>query len=145
MKVDNSIIKLVHKGMLLEKDGKIKEAQDVFMQAWECASSEHEKCIAAHFVSRNQINPEESLKWNLEALANAEKVSDEEIKSYYPSLYLCVGISYEDLKNYPEAKKYYDLAFERIIDLPKNKENEAYNKMVVDNIKDRKSKILKNI
>lgn len=141
MDKNNPIIKLVQSGKVLEKDGKTKEAHDVFMQAWESASDDQEKCIAAHFVARNQNSSEEALKWNLEALAKADRFLNKEIKSYYPSLYLCVGISYENLKNYIDAKKYYELAFERISDLSKDKENETYNKEIIDNIVDRKNKI----
>ena len=141
MDKNNQIIKLVQEGMKVEKEGKIDLTQKIFMKAWNAASNDHEKCIAAHFVARNQDNPEETLRWNLEALVRAEKASSEEIKSYYPSLYLCIGISYENLKNYTDAKKYYELAFDKIPDLSKDKENESYNKGVIDNIINRKNNL----
>lgn len=126
----------------MEQEGKVNLAQKIFIEAWNVASNNHEKCIAAHFVARNQDNPEETLRWNMEALNKADKVQKEEMKAYYPSLYLCIGISYESLKNYTEAKKYYDLAFENIPDLSQDKDNEIYNKGIVNNIIDRRNKIL---
>jgi len=63
------------------------------------------------------------------------------VKSYYPSLYLNMGTSYESLGNYTEAKKYYDLAFEKIPDLPTDKDNESYSKGVRESILERRNRL----
>ena len=106
MDKNNAIIKLFHKGMQEECVGSISSAQELFVQAWDEASNDWEKCIAAHFVARNLSKPEDKLKWNLESLSRADKVHNDEIKTYYPSLYLNIGLSYEILVNYAEARKY---------------------------------------
>lgn len=141
MDKNNSIIKLVHEGMKMEREGKIDQAQNLFMQAWDSSSNDHEKCIAAHFVARHQDNFENTLKWNTECLNRADKVPKHKVKSYFPSLYLNMGISYEDLGNYSKAKKYYDLAFKRLPDLPTDKDNEQYSKGVRDTIFERRNRL----
>lgn len=126
----------------MERGNKIDQAQNLFMQAWNSSSNNHEKCIAAHFVARHQNNFEDTLKWNTTSLNRANKVAKvakNEVKSYYPSLYLNIGISYENLGNYLVAKKYYDLAFKRLSDLPNDKDNEQYSKGVRDTIFERRS------
>ena len=52
----------------------------------------------------------ESFRWNQEALNRAERVKDDSVKSFYPSLYLNMGHSYELLGHLTEAQRYYDLA-----------------------------------
>ena len=71
----------------------------------------------------------------------ANRIDYIKVKSYYPSLYLNVGISYEESGNYPEAKKYYDLACEKILDLPTDKENEKYSAGVKKAIFERREKL----
>ena len=144
MDENNSIIKLVNEGMKMEMQNKIDLAQNLFIQAWDESSNDWEKCIAAHFVSRHQNNHEDTLKWNMESLNRANKVLEDKIKNYYPSLYLSVGISYENLGNYIEAKKYYNLAFEKIPDLSTDKNNEEYNKGIRESILERKNNLSKN-
>ncbi|MGF2076150.1 hypothetical protein, partial [Enterococcus casseliflavus] len=45
-------------------------------------------------------------------------VGDERVRSFYPSLYLNMGHAYELLGNQTEAKRYYDLAAEKVDELP---------------------------
>ncbi|MHB1163521.1 MAG: rRNA adenine methyltransferase [Minisyncoccota bacterium] len=145
MDKDNEIIEFVHVGMLREHEGDALGAQESFMQAWSEASNDWEKCIAAHFVARNQANPEDGLKWNLEALDRANKAHDDRIRSYYPSLYLNIGLSYETLSDYLEAKKYYDLAFERIPDLPSDEDSAGYSEGVKKNINESIDKLKEKV
>ena len=62
----------------------------------------------AHLQERAQ----DQLLWNQEALARAEKVGDDRVRTFYPSLYLNLGRSHELLGNLVEAQKFYDLAAE---------------------------------
>ena len=139
MDKNNPIIRLVNKGTELEKEKRVDDAQKLFVQAWNEATNDWEKCIAAHFVARHQTSPEESLKWNMESLTQANNVHEPIIRGYYPSLYLAVGTSYEKIGNVIEAKRYYQLAFERISDLPTDPENEHYSKGVRETILERKT------
>ena len=142
MDKNNPVIALVALGMEIERKKNVKRAQELFMQAWHQSSTEQEKCIAAHFVARHQNTPEEALKWNLESLQRADKVHNEEIKGYYPSLYLNIGASYETLGDKAEAGKYYNLAFERIPDLPRDEENVEYSRGTEKVIVEKRAQIL---
>jgi len=51
-------------------------------------------------------------------LARAEAVGDERVRDFYPSLLLNLGHSHEILGDEAEARKYYDLAVERVDALP---------------------------
>ncbi len=145
---NNHIIKLIHEGVKMKQEGKIDQAQNLFMQAWNNSLDDHEKCIAAHFIALiawHQNNFEDNLKWNVESLNRANKVPEDKVKSYYPSLYLNIGISYEGLGNYPEAEKYYKLALKRLPDLPTGKANKQYSKGVRDTIFERKNRLYQKI
>jgi hypothetical protein len=58
------------------------------------------------------------LRWNHEALNRAGAVSDDRVRNFYPSLYLNIGFSYEMLEDLDAARRYYELAEERLADLP---------------------------
>jgi hypothetical protein len=118
---DNKVVKLCAEGMQAEAEGKIKEAHCMFQQAWDIADNDFEAFTAAHYLARNQKDPTDVLKWNLEALNRANKLKDEEFKGHYPSLYLNVGKSYETLNNNSEANRYYQLAADNSAFLPPGK------------------------
>lgn len=110
MDLNNPVVKLCIAGSQAEFAGKPEQASALYSQAWQAAPDDFEACIAAHYLARFQKNPEELLRWNQEALSHAERVNDERVKDFYPSLYLNMGRSYELLGNSVEAKRYYDLA-----------------------------------
>lgn len=112
MDLDNPVIKLCAAGSLAEFEGRIEGACNLYKKAWQAANDNYEKCIAAHYVARYQEDPQETLKWNLEALHYAEQMDDEEIKEFFPSLYLNLGHSYEKLGDQVRANRFYDLAAE---------------------------------
>ena len=80
------------------------------MQAWVERTNDLESCVAAHYVARQQKTIAGSLEWNLKALFFADKIKDELIKAYYPSLYINIADGYEKIGKKKEANKYYDLA-----------------------------------
>jgi tetratricopeptide (TPR) repeat protein len=112
MDLDSPVVSLCVQGTQAEFKGKMEEARGLYWQAWEAARDDYEACIAAHYVAHMQENAEEVLRWNQEALDRAERTADERVKSFYPSLYLNMGQSFERLGNQDEAQKYYDLAAE---------------------------------
>lgn len=115
---DNNIVKLCAQGMAKEGEGKPKEALQLFMQAWNEATSDFEKFTAAHYVARHQKTIAGKLQWDEVALSIALRINDESVKSTYPSLYLNIAKCYEDLKNPDEAKKNYQLALAFTSSLP---------------------------
>lgn len=112
MDVNNPVIKLCIAGTQAEFAGRIEDARALYRQAWDAAQDDFEACVAAHYVARHQANLQETLRWNLEALARAEAVGDARVAPFYPSLYLNLGRSYELLGEEEEARRYYDLAAE---------------------------------
>ena len=110
MDLNNPVIQLCLAGTQAEFEGRLDAARAAYRQAWELAQDDYDACVAAHYVARLQPDPAAALYWNQVALARAEAVADERARSFYPSLYLNLGQSYEALGNETEAQKYYALA-----------------------------------
>lgn len=128
---DNNVIKRCAQGMNLEGKGKLKDANRLFLQAWKEATNDFEKFTAAHYVARYQKSVEDKLKWDETALQLAFKINDDTIKETYPSLYLNIAKCYEDLNDFVNAKKNYQLALSFTNKLPDN----GYGNMIIDGIK----------
>lgn len=96
--------------MNLEDEGKPEEAHKVFLQAWNEATNEFEKFIAAHYVARRQDNVADKLKWLATALQFALKINDHAVESAFPSLYLNIAKCYEELGDPDNTKKNRALA-----------------------------------
>jgi tetratricopeptide (TPR) repeat protein len=112
MDLNNPVIRLCVEGTQAEFQGNLDQARACYQKAWEAAQDDYEACIAAHYVARFRDNPKERLHWNQLALEKANRVADQRVQPFYPSLYLNIGQSYELLGNRVEAQKYYDLASE---------------------------------
>lgn len=112
MEVDpkNPVIQLCIAGTEAEFRGELDKARDLYQQAWESAQDDHEACIAAHYVARFQDDPVERLRWNEIALIRANAASYEQVREFYPSLFLNIGHSYELLGDKEEAQRYYTRA-----------------------------------
>lgn len=108
--VNNNVVKLCARGMNLEGEGKKEEALKIFQQAWDEASTDVEKFTAAHYVARHQNSVSDKLHWDETALHFALKINDEQVKGAYPSLYLNIGKCHEDLNDFINAHKNYELA-----------------------------------
>lgn len=107
---NNKIIQRCLHGMNLEDEGKPEEAHKVFLQAWNEATNEFEKFIAAHYVARRQDNVADKLKWLATALQFALKINDHAVESAFPSLYLNIAKCYEELGDPDNTKKNRALA-----------------------------------
>ena len=110
MDTSNHIIQLCLEGSRAELEHRLDDARLLYQQAWDAHTDDYEACIGAHYLARFQDSAEASLRWNQIALERAEKVKDERVKEFYPSLYLCLGRSHEVLGNLLEAQRYYHLA-----------------------------------
>src|SRR3954466_2120862 len=82
---ENKVLQLCAEGMGFEIMGKSEEAQKLFQKAWDIAATNFEAYTAAHYLARNQLDPKDNLKWNLEALNRASMVYEQEVQSHYPS------------------------------------------------------------
>jgi rifampin ADP-ribosylating transferase len=106
----NNIVKLCLLGMNMEETGKPEEAGKLFLQAWNEATNDFERFLAAHYIAHSEKNVSDKLSWLKKMLENGLKVNDDTVKSAFPSLYLNIAKCYEELAEHEEAKKYFDLA-----------------------------------
>ena len=106
----NNIVKLCLQGMALEENAKPEEAGTTFLQAWNEATNDFEKFIAAYYVARHQQNVTGKLQWLETALQLALKINDDSVKAAFTSLYESIAKCYEDLNDPGNAKKNYALA-----------------------------------
>jgi tetratricopeptide (TPR) repeat protein len=112
MDTENSVVQLCLEGSRAEFEKRLDDARALYRQAWESATNDYEACIAAHYVARFQATPKDTLRWNLKALDCARAVGDNRVASFYPSLYVNLGRSYELLGDQAQAQHYYTLAAE---------------------------------
>ncbi len=110
MNVNDPIIKLCIDGSAAEFKRDINLSKRLYKQAWDKAETPYQKCIAAHYMSRNLRDPEEELAWNIKALNYAKSAAKKEVDNFLGSLYVNLGSSYEKLHNTKNANKYYKLA-----------------------------------
>jgi rifampin ADP-ribosylating transferase len=107
---NNNVIKLCIQGMDMEDKAKPEEASKLFLQAWNEATNDFEKFTAAFYVARHQKNIADKLKWLEIALEFGLKINNDTVKSAFPALYLNIAKCFEDLGDFDNAKKNYELA-----------------------------------
>ena len=135
---NNKVVQLCAKGMELEGQGKLTEAGILFNEAWNIAVNDIEKLTAAHYVARHQKSIPDKLQWDQTALYHALNINDEAIKGTLPSLYLNIGKCYEDLNDFDNAKKHYQLAFSFTGFLP----DDGYSKMIKTGISNALARVM---
>lgn len=114
---NNPVVKLCHQGMQAEYNGQPGEARRLFQQAWQIHQNDLEACIAAHYLARQQDDPQQTLHWNVLALEHAQKYPTG-LETFMPSLYLNLGWSYEQLGQTGQAESWYRRAGQGISILP---------------------------
>jgi hypothetical protein len=127
---DNAIVKLCAQGMEAGGAGDLDRAAACFQQAWSHASTDWEKCVAAHYVARHQPSSKATLHWNEQCLEYAKAVGDETVAGFYPSLHLNIGHSHETLGDFDRAAEAYREAWALVGTLPPG----AYPDMVRDGV-----------
>jgi tetratricopeptide (TPR) repeat protein len=118
MDPNNPVVKLCAQGIEVEMKGRRDEARSLFLQAWELRQDDVDACIAAHYIARHQETSAETLRWNELALKHALSASAVSIRSFYPSLYLNLGKSYEDLGDTSRARELYEQGERCLSDVP---------------------------
>jgi tetratricopeptide (TPR) repeat protein len=118
MDTDNPVVRLCMEGMAAEAQGRFEAARELFKQAWSISQDDYDACMAAHFLARHQDSPQATFEWNQEALNRANAVGDDRVQSFYSSLYLNLGHSYETLGALAEARKCHQMAADRLADVP---------------------------
>lgn len=105
----NPIVKRCLQGMVLEEQGQAEAASELFLQAWQEASNDFEKFIAAHYVARHQKQVADQLKWLERQLQFALSINDDTVKSAFPALYSNIAKCYEELGELDKARKNREL------------------------------------
>lgn len=106
----NNVVMLCVQGMLMEDKGDPDGAVQLFQKAWDEATNDLERFLAAHYVARHQKNVSDKLKWLETALQFALKINNDTVKSAFPALYTNIAKCYEDLGRSDVAKKNFGLA-----------------------------------
>ena len=107
---NNVVIKLCMNGMGLEDGGKIEDAIRMFQKAWNEATNDYERFIAAYHLARGQKSIADKLKWMETSLQCALNINDENVKSAYSTLYRNIAKCYEELGDADNSKKYNELS-----------------------------------
>ncbi|HET6228380.1 MAG TPA: NAD(+)--rifampin ADP-ribosyltransferase [Bacteroidia bacterium] len=107
---NNPIVKRCLQGMALEEKGNPEEASKIFFQAWNEATNDFEKFLAAYYVSRHQKNTSDKLNWYQTTLQLALKINDVTVNSALSNLYVNIANCYERLNDSDHAKKNFELS-----------------------------------
>src|SRR5436190_6467405 len=106
---NNNIVKLCLQGMNVEAKGNHEEAGKLFLLAWNQATNDFEKCLAAYHLARQQTDVSAKLKWFETALQLALKTDNHSTNSALPSIYSNIAGCYENLNEVESAKIYAQL------------------------------------
>ena len=111
---DDPVVKLCAAGMQAEGAGQLEVAHAYFQEAWAARQDDVDACIAAHFLARHRPAAEETLHWNSVALTHADAATANGhgalVQGFYPSLYLNLGWSNEQVGDLAAARHCYALA-----------------------------------
>src|SRR5688500_14066658 len=102
---NNHVVKLCIQGMSMEEKAETHEASKLFLQAWNEATNDFEKYIAAYHIARRQENVSDKLKWLQTTLQLALKINDESVNAAFPGLYSNIAKCYEEIGDASNAKK----------------------------------------
>ncbi|MDR1604446.1 MAG: NAD(+)--rifampin ADP-ribosyltransferase [Gracilibacteraceae bacterium] len=106
----NAVIKLCMDGLNLEDSGRAEDAAAIFYQARQAATDDYERFIAAYHWARQQKSGPDKLQWMETSLRCAQNINDDNVMSAYATLYLHIAQCYEDLGDFEQAQRNYELA-----------------------------------
>lgn len=107
---NNPVIQLCMQGMHMEETANLEEAGKLFLQAWNKATNDFEKFLAAWYVARSQAKVADKLSWHETALEFALKADNEAVKGAFIALYSKIAECYENIGDMDNAKRYHELA-----------------------------------
>lgn len=102
---NNKVVKICLKAMSMEESGKVDEASELFLQAWNESTYDFEKFISAYFLARSQKDVSSKAKWLEIALQMALKINDDTVGSAFPSLYSSLAKCFDELGDFKNAKE----------------------------------------
>ncbi len=107
---NNHVIQLCIQGITHKEKNQQDEAGRLFSQAWDEATNDFEKFLAAYFVARQQKEESHQLQWLEKSLHFAREINNENVRSALPTLYSNISKCYEKLGDINNAKQYKELA-----------------------------------
>lgn len=106
----NEIVRLCIQGMRLEQGDHVEEARTMFLRAWNEATDDHERFLAAYHVSRQGKDPAGRLKWLEIALQLASRVDEASVRAAFPLLHSGMAECHESLNDLDAAERHRKLA-----------------------------------
>jgi tetratricopeptide (TPR) repeat protein len=106
----NNVIRHCVEGMGMEEKGQPEESRRLFRKAWDEATNDFERFIAAYYVARSQTDLSNKLQWFERSLQHALTINDVTVQSAFPAMYAEIAKCYEKLGDADNAKRNYNLA-----------------------------------
>ncbi len=110
MDLSRRSVALCAAGTQAEFEHRSADARRLYADAWDAAADDFDRCVAAHYVAHLETDASERLRWNLLALEHALRADQELVASFYGSLYVNLGHSYEAMGRVEQAHRFYTLA-----------------------------------
>lgn len=105
----NPVVERCLEGMGMAEKGEPVAARKLFLLAWQDATDDLEKFIAAYYVARYQESPTDRLQWYETALQAALAINDDSVHSAFASLYAHIAACYDALGDSAQAEKHRTL------------------------------------
>jgi hypothetical protein len=105
----------VGQAQALVVNGDREGAQAIYQDLWTDAmgrEDHYHACIAAHFMAHAHLAPQAQLDWHLRSLHTAERVDDDRVRAFYPSLHANLGDVYLRLGDPVQARYHVEMARE---------------------------------
>ncbi len=106
----NPIVRLCIQGMRLEESNHVAEANALFLRAFNEATDDHERFLAAYHVSRLQQEPADQLTWLETALQLASQLDDVSVHAAFPLLHSRIAECHERRNELDDAERHRRLA-----------------------------------
>lgn len=101
----NHVVQLCIKGMTMDENDKPAEASQFFNEAWDKATNDFEKFIAAYFLAKHQDDVAAKLRWYETSLQHAKEVNDVAVNSALAALYANIAACYAALGDTENKEK----------------------------------------
>lgn len=117
---NNPVVKLSLQGLALEANGQLQLATESFREAWEAASTDHERFIASYHLARVQATVADRLRWLETALQHAAKSDPCAVQSAMPLIHAEIARCHDDLHQ-PESAQGHRALADSSVTVPSDK------------------------
>jgi hypothetical protein len=112
---EDRLLTRIGQASTLANTGRREEARSLLDTLWAevtSAGDEFHACVVAHFMAHAQDTAGPQLDWHLRSLRAAERVDDDRVRAFYPSLHANLADTYLRLGNRAAARPHIDRARE---------------------------------